>query len=44
MGSYNPLGIELCAADCNGDGSVSAGDAQQIFAVSIGMGACVDPI
>ncbi len=31
-----------CAADCNGDGRVTAGDAQRIFATAFGLDRCVD--
>ncbi len=40
---YLPTFEEECAADCNGDGSVTAGDAQQIFGAIFG-GSCVDPL
>jgi len=43
IGAYSPTYLEACAADCNGSGSITAGDAQAIFAVIFG-GSCVDPI
>ncbi len=41
--AYLPTDEEACAADCNGDGDVTAGDAQDIFGAIFG-GSCVDPI
>jgi len=43
VGVYTPNFDEACAADCNGDGSVTATDAQLIFGAVFG-GSCVDPI
>ncbi len=43
LGAVIPTYEEECAADCNGDGSVSAGDAQQIFGAIFG-GSCADPL
>jgi agmatine/peptidylarginine deiminase len=43
LGMYQPTFAEFCAADCNGDGLVTAGDAQQIFYTVFG-GECVDPL
>ncbi len=43
MSLYVPTDEEACAADCNGDGDITAGDAQAIFGVVFG-GACTDPI
>ena len=40
---YSPSFVEACAADCNGSGNVTAGDAQQIFEAIFG-GTCVDPL
>ena len=44
LGSYTPSFEEECAADCNGDESVTAGDAQQIFHKVFGLEDCVDEI
>lgn len=44
VGYYAPTEIERCAADCNGDDSVTAGDAQTIFGSVLGLGQCNDPI
>jgi len=43
VGVHTPTYIEECTADCNGNGSVTAGDAQQIFGVVFG-GECEDPL
>ncbi len=39
---YIPTYPEECSADCNGDGTVSVGDAQMIFMAAMGQGACDD--
>jgi len=39
-----PTYDEACAADCNDDDNVTAGDAQQIFMAVLGMGNCADPL
>lgn len=44
LGHFVPTWEEACAADCNGDETVSAADAQVIFLVALGVGECVDPI
>lgn len=44
LGYYIPNYVEECAADCNGDGDVTAGDGQAIFMAALGMGSCVDPL
>lgn len=44
LGVFPPSFSEACGADCNGNGDVSAGDAQQIFFSVLGLGTCVDPI
>ncbi|MCD4654437.1 dockerin type I repeat-containing protein, partial [bacterium] len=44
LGLYEPTFEEECAADCNGDLSVTAADAQDIFYAVIGIGSCVDEI
>jgi len=44
LGSYSPTWDEACAADCNGDDAITAGDAQQIFFAVLGSGSCEDPI
>ena len=44
LGAWTPTLQEHCAADCNGDESVTAGDAQSIFLGVLGMGSCVDPV
>ena len=36
--------IEHCAAGCNGDESVTAGDARSIFPGTLWMGNCIDPV
>lgn len=41
---YLPTWDEACAADCNGDGEYTAGDAQGIFLAALGMGLCEDPV
>jgi agmatine/peptidylarginine deiminase len=43
LGVFTPTIEEMCAADCNGDGVVTAGDAQQIFSAVFG-GSCLDPL
>ena len=43
MGMYDPTYVQECSADCNNDGVISAGDAQQIFGVIFG-GSCADPV
>ncbi len=41
--AYTPTYQEFCAADCDGDGDVTAGDAQTIFYYGLGAGpGCVD--
>lgn len=35
---------EACAADCNGDGELTAGDAQTIFGAALALAQCVDPL
>ena len=44
LGHFVPTWEEACAADCNGDETVSSADAQVIFLVGLGVGECVDPI
>jgi len=44
IGSMHPTFDEACAADCNADGDVTAGDSQLIFATAIGVGNCADPL
>jgi len=44
IGLYEPTFEEECAADCNADGTVSAGDAQAIFQAVVFGGFCSDPI
>lgn len=45
MGTLIPTEEERCAADCDGSVSVTAGDAQMIFMVVLGMGdSCHDPL
>lgn len=44
LGMYTPNYEEACAADCNGSGSISAGDSQQILNAVIGADSCVDPL
>ncbi len=44
MGTLVPTYLERCAADCDGDGGVTAGDAQSIFYIVMGYGSCVDEI
>jgi len=44
MGTLIPTYEQECAADCNGDGMVTAGDAQTIFGLVFGVGACADPL
>lgn len=44
LGIVTPTWEEACAADCNGDETVTAGDTQQIFLTALGSGNCVDPI
>lgn len=39
-----PTEDEACAADCNGDGNVTAADAQAIFNAGLGLGVCVTPL
>ncbi len=44
LGSMAPTREQWCAADCSGDGEVTAGDAQAIFIAALQQGACADPI
>lgn len=44
LGSVSPTYEEACAADCSGDGSITAGDAQQIFLTVLGSSECVDDL
>jgi len=39
-----PRPEEGYAADCNGDGNMTAGDAQAIFLSALGIDSCVDPV
>ncbi len=39
-----PTYEEECRANCDGDGPVTAGDAQQIFRTGLGMANCFDPM
>ncbi len=39
---FSPSTEAFCAADCNGNDSVTAGDAQGIFYAALGLGVCVD--
>jgi photosystem II stability/assembly factor-like uncharacterized protein len=41
---FEPTYEEACAADCNGDGTVSCGDAQQIYWTAMAMDNCADPV
>jgi len=38
-----PTRMQACSADCNGDGEITAGDAQKIFFAALALDACVDP-
>jgi len=42
LGVYSASPAEECAADCNGDGSITTNNAQSIFLKAIGSGACAD--
>lgn len=42
LGITTPSFRETCAADCTGDGAVTAGDAQGIFMAVLGMAECAD--
>lgn len=44
LGTYTPTYEEECAADCNGDESVSAADAQAIFLAVLGMDSCIEAL
>jgi len=44
LGAYSPTPEEACAADCTGDGDVTAGDAQAVFIAAIQGGVCMDPV
>jgi len=44
LGVITPTEEEECAADCNGDGYVTAADSQGIFAAAMGQGSCMDPL
>jgi hypothetical protein len=39
---YSPTYYEECAADCDGSGEITSGDAQAIFLAALEMGDCVD--
>jgi hypothetical protein len=41
---YIPDYYEECAADCNGDGQITSGDAQAIFGKVLGISECVDDL
>lgn len=44
VGAMQPSQVQFCAADCDGNGYISAGDAQTIFYSIFGLLSCVDPI
>lgn len=44
LGVYLPTYLETCAADCDGNGHVSAADAQAIFLTVMGSSECSDPL
>ena len=44
LGQYSPEPAEACAADCDGSGDVTAGDAQWIFLGVLGNPMCADPV
>ena len=44
MGYGTPSWEEACAADCNGNGLITAEDAQFIFSTALGIPMCVDPV
>jgi len=44
VGTYTPTYQEFCAADCNADGLVTAGDAGIIFAAIFGQDHCAEPL
>lgn len=44
IGAITPTPEQFCAADCDGNGVISAGDAQKIFYTIFAMDTCVDPI
>ena len=44
LGAYTPTYQEECSADCDGNGMISAADAQKIFLVALGGDSCVDPL
>ncbi len=44
LGLLDPTPQEFCAADCNADLAVTAGDAQAIFGAVLGMGSCAEPL
>lgn len=44
LGSMSPDWDQWCAADCNGSGAVTSGDAQQIFLTIFNLDQCVDPL
>ncbi len=44
LGLLTPTPEEACAANCNGEGVVTAADAQSIFGAVLGLDACVDEI
>ena len=39
-----PTYFESCAADCNGDDDITAGDAQSVFLAALGLGQCIDDV
>lgn len=44
LGIYHPTYEEHCAADCDGNSDITAGDAQGIFMASLGTGSCLHPL
>lgn len=44
LGYFTPTYLEACAADCNGDDTISMNDVQTIFYATLGLGSCIDPI
>ncbi len=39
-----PTAAAACAADCDGNGVITANDAKGIFAAALGLGGCLDPL
>nr|HPQ39995.1 dockerin type I domain-containing protein [bacterium] len=44
LGQIEISALEACRADCNGDDTITAADAQLIFLTVLGSGSCMDSL